>query len=93
METLTLGIDGMHCGGCVGKLEKALLAVAGVRSASVSLGARSATVTYDPALAGVDALGGAIDGAGYAVRPGTVVGAGSPAPAGGPKGGCGCGCG
>lgn len=100
METLTLGVDGMHCAGCVGKLEKALKAVSGVQSASVSLGARSATVTHDPALVGADSLARAIDGAGYVVRPGTVVSAGAPAAigtggasTGKPKGGCGCGCG
>lgn len=93
METLTFGVDGMHCAGCVGKLEKALKAVAGVQSATVSLGARTATVTHDPALAGADSLARAIDGAGYAVRSGTVVSAGAPASTGKPKGGCGCGCG
>ncbi|EBA13492.1 heavy-metal transporting P-type ATPase [Roseobacter sp. CCS2] len=43
---ITLDIGGMHCGSCVGLVEKALLAVPMVTDASVNLAAETAKVTY-----------------------------------------------
>lgn len=37
LASLTLSIDGMHCAGCVGRVEKALTETPGVSSATVSL--------------------------------------------------------
>ena len=39
-----LSIDGMHCGGCVAKVETALAEVPGVVNATVNLAERSAMV-------------------------------------------------
>ena len=39
-----LRLSGLHCAGCVGKVEKALLAVPGVTEASVNLADRTARV-------------------------------------------------
>ncbi len=44
--TTVLGIRGMHCASCTGKVERALSAVPGVVSASVSLASEDALIAY-----------------------------------------------
>ena len=66
METITLKVDGMTCGGCVASVTRVLKATPGVSDAVVKLEAKSATVTFDPARTSVPALKAAIDDAGYA---------------------------
>jgi Cu+-exporting ATPase len=44
--SLDIGVGGMTCASCVARVEKALLRVAGVQSASVNLATESARVTY-----------------------------------------------
>ncbi|WP_324733807.1 heavy-metal-associated domain-containing protein [Pseudomonas paeninsulae] len=68
METLIINIDGMHCGGCVTGVKKALNHAHGVQSAAVSLEAGQATVTYDPTHVSATALVSAVVAAGYSVR-------------------------
>jgi copper chaperone len=63
MGQVALKIDGMHCGHCVTKVSKALEAVPGVAVQSVEIG--SATVVYDPARAGLEAIADAVHNAGY----------------------------
>ncbi len=60
-----LAIDGMTCASCVARVERALQAVPGVRSATVNLATESAHVegVADPA-----SLVAAVKGAGYAAR-------------------------
>jgi copper chaperone CopZ len=65
MQSLTIPITGMSCGGCVDSVRNALSKIGGVTDAQVRIG--SATVTYDPALTNPDALRGAIAQAGYAL--------------------------
>jgi copper chaperone len=67
METVTLNVQGMTCGGCVASVTRVLKATAGVNDAVVRLDAKSATVTFDPAKTSVPALKSAIEDAGYAV--------------------------
>jgi copper chaperone len=67
METVTLKVEGMTCGGCVASVTRVLKATPGVDDAVVRLDARSATVTFDPAWTSVPALKSAIEDAGYAV--------------------------
>jgi len=43
-HSLHLRVEAMHCGSCVGKVEKLLLAQPGVVDASVNLAAETATV-------------------------------------------------
>lgn len=62
MSKIRLNISDMHCGSCVGKVEKALLAVPGVHSASVNLATEQAQVEGSAAAA---ALVAALQGAGY----------------------------
>jgi len=61
-----LEIEGMTCASCVGRVERALLAVPGVETAVVNLATERASVTgtADPA-----ALLRAVDTTGYAARP------------------------
>src|SRR5664279_2016133 len=60
-QTITLAVENMNCGGCMRKVEKALLDVPGVASARANLSARRATVVFaeaSPSAAPlVDALG------------------------------------
>ncbi|HOV16512.1 MAG TPA: heavy metal translocating P-type ATPase [Candidatus Cloacimonadota bacterium] len=46
-QTITLGIDGMHCASCSASVEKALSSAKGVLSANVSLPLEEASVEYD----------------------------------------------
>ncbi len=46
--TLDLGIGGMTCASCVGRVERALRKVPGVQQASVNLATESARITYAP---------------------------------------------
>ena len=66
--TLNFEIDGMSCGACVGRAERAIAAVQGVTRAEVNLANASARVTVD----GVDtarAVSGALRAAGYPAVP------------------------
>ena len=66
METVTLKVGGMTCGGCVASVTRVLKATPGVDDAVVRLDSASATVTFDPARTSVPALESAIVDAGYA---------------------------
>ena len=46
METLSLSIQGMSCGGCVAKVSTALKSIPGTTVETVAVG--SARVLYDP---------------------------------------------
>lgn len=67
METTTLKIDGMTCGGCVASVTRVLKAVPGVGDAAVTLTPGQATVTFDALQTNVPALREAVEGAGYDV--------------------------
>ena len=67
METVTLKVDGMTCGGCVASVTRVLKAVPGVDRVDVVLKPGQATVRYDAAKVAVPALKAAIESAGYDV--------------------------
>ena len=67
MKSLELSIDGMSCGHCVARVEKALQKLDGVAVGQVRIG--YAEVFYDPARVTVAALLAAIEDAGYDARP------------------------
>lgn len=50
IETLELAVDGMTCGGCSGRLQKALNATEGVQSSTASHQTKQVSVTYDSAV-------------------------------------------
>jgi Cu+-exporting ATPase len=62
-------IEGMTCASCVRRVEKALTRVDGVVAASVNLANETATVSYDPSAAPVDALTAAVSKSGYTAKP------------------------
>lgn len=69
MEQTTLQIDGMSCGHCVSRVQKALAKVEGVHVDRVEIG--SARVSYDPAQVSTERLREAVEDAGFDVRPST----------------------
>ncbi|HMA06937.1 MAG TPA: heavy metal translocating P-type ATPase, partial [Ramlibacter sp.] len=66
--TLDLGIGGMTCASCVGRVERALRKVPGVREASVNLATESARITFEPSEQMEARLRRAVRDAGYEPR-------------------------
>ena len=50
VERTVIAVPGMHCAGCMSKVERGLSALAGVETARVNLSARMVTVDHDSAL-------------------------------------------
>jgi len=67
METITLPVEGMTCGGCVRSVETALARQPGVSTAKASLQNKRVTVQFDAATVGRAQLEQAIRKAGYEV--------------------------
>ena len=67
METITMNVKGMTCGGCVASVTRVLKAMPGVSDVAVSLTPGTAKVTYDPAKTAAPALRTAVEDAGYDV--------------------------
>ncbi|MFB3827804.1 MAG: heavy-metal-associated domain-containing protein [Bryobacteraceae bacterium] len=67
MESLSLPVSGMTCGGCARTIQRKLSSTPGVAKASVDLEGKTATVEFDPSKTGVDALVSAIEKLGYQV--------------------------
>ncbi len=64
MQTATLNISGMTCGGCVRSVTKVIDALDGVVKSQVSLEKKRAVVEFDPGKLGVEQLKRAIEEAG-----------------------------
>jgi len=64
-EQLSLGVGGMTCASCVGRVERALAKVAGVEAAEVNLATERANITFDPAHTDTAQLAAAVTAAGY----------------------------
>lgn len=82
MQTETMNVTGMTCGGCVSKLTQALKAVPGVGHVEVSLPGK-ASVDFDGKLTSRQRLQSAVKDAGYG-----VAAVGEDATASRTKGGC-----
>ena len=67
METQTIDIKGMTCGGCVKSVTSVLQNVAGVSKVEVSLEKNHAVVNFDPAKANPEQFKAAIEDAGFDV--------------------------
>lgn len=65
METITLKIDGMTCGGCVSSVTRVLNETAGVSNAQVDLASGTATVQFDAAKTNAAALIDVVEDAGF----------------------------
>ncbi len=68
LSQATLGVEGMTCAACSGRVEKALRAVRGVAEATVNLATERATVLFDATETSPLALAKAVQTAGYDVR-------------------------
>jgi len=67
MQTETIKVTGMTCGGCTSNVTRALKEIAGVDDVMVSLSAGEATVRYDERATSSDLLKTAVKDAGYGV--------------------------
>ncbi|MBT9568282.1 MAG: heavy-metal-associated domain-containing protein [Thiobacillus sp.] len=67
MNTITLPITGMTCGGCVNSVTRVLKALPGVDDVEVTLSPGQAKVTFDPARTERAQLEKAIVDAGFSV--------------------------
>ena len=65
METTTIRVDGMSCGGCVKSVTGVLTALEGVAKAEVSLELKQAVVEYDAGKLTRDRLKAVIEDAGF----------------------------
>ena len=65
MDRMTMKIDGMTCGHCVGAVTRALRSVDGVEVEQVSIG--EATVKYDPSATNETVIAEAVADEGYQV--------------------------
>ncbi|SIS96231.1 heavy metal translocating P-type ATPase [Paracoccus saliphilus] len=66
-RTLRIGVDGMSCASCVGRVERALQQAQGVTGAEVNLATESATVRHDGSLT-VGRLAEVLEETGYPAR-------------------------
>ena len=66
---VSLSVDGMDCASCVGPLETAISALAGVRSVSANLTKERVDVEFDPPQISLAEIVSAVVGVGHAVRP------------------------
>ena len=64
MKTITLNIEGMHCGGCVKSVTRVLTELDGVQSADVQLEGK-ANITFDENRVNVARLIEVIEDAGF----------------------------
>jgi copper chaperone len=67
METTTIKISGMTCGGCVASVQRVVKGVPGVETVDVSLARGEAVVRYDSARTTPTTLTAAIVAAGFEV--------------------------
>jgi copper chaperone CopZ len=67
IETVTMPVHGMTCGGCVRTVEKKLSGTPGVAKVTVDLAGASATVEYDPSAVRPEALANAVRQLGFEV--------------------------
>jgi Cu+-exporting ATPase len=74
---IVLPVEGMTCATCVNRIERFLHRAEGVETATVNLASEQALVTYDPARIDRSGIVGAIEAAGYDVRPQALDGRGA----------------
>ena len=65
METITLNVQGMTCGGCVKSVTRVLSETAGVVQVDVNLANATAVVQFDPNATNVAALIEVVEDAGF----------------------------
>ena len=68
VETASISVEGMRCGACCTKVETALVSQNGVKTVSVNLETKFATVEFYPAKVAKSELVQAVSDAGFAVN-------------------------
>lgn len=68
MKKINLGIEGMHCEGCVNRLTKVLKGLDGVNDAKVSLENKNAEIEYDDDKIEIEDLKQAVSDAGFEAK-------------------------
>lgn len=68
MEQCVLEVPGMHCGGCQGRVERAVGALEGVRRVKADFQSGRVEVAFDGAATNEDAIRSLIEQIGYEVR-------------------------
>ena len=68
MQTETIKVTGMTCGGCTSAVTRALVAVDGVHNVNVSLAGGEVKVDFDEKLTSTEFLVAAVTDAGYGVN-------------------------
>ena len=68
MKKIELVIEGMHCQGCVKRVENALGALDGVNDVKVELEDKIATVEYDTQKVSLEEIKEAIEDIGFSVE-------------------------
>ena len=68
MDSITIGINGMTCQGCVASVKRVLQAIDGVEKVDVTLKPGQAKVEYAPGRVDGARLRSAIEDAGYEVE-------------------------
>jgi len=81
-ESVSLPVTGMTCAACARTIENTLKDTPGVARAAVNFATGRATVTFDPAAVGLDALVHAVRDVGYDVIEAPTTEAPAPGPAG-----------
>jgi P-type Cu+ transporter len=69
MKVEELTVTGMTCASCSARVEKVVGRLKGVKLASVNLATEKLRLDYDETLLSLDAVQGAIEGAGYGIAP------------------------
>jgi len=72
LVTVRLPVDGIHCAGCVSRVEAALGKVRGITAASVNLATGEAEVSFDASEVTLSDLLAAVEGVGYRVPVGVT---------------------
>ncbi len=68
IETVSISVSGMKCGGCEATVNKTLSAITGVASVKASHTEKKVDVEYDPDVTDLDILEDAITDAGFFVE-------------------------
>jgi len=68
MEQSVLEVPGMHCGGCQGRVERAVGALEGVRRVKADFQSGRVEVAFDGTVTNEDAIRSLIEQIGYEVK-------------------------
>lgn len=68
-SSLHLMVENVHCAGCIGKIERALLSTHGVLAARINMSTRRLIIEWEKAEANAEALMKIVSDLGYPVAP------------------------